>query len=165
MPVENGSRLRIDITQPKELLGWIFVTFKTEGSEVTIDFSDATGDFGIIDLFRALEKNFLPREIEIDEEGKVKVIRLLPVEKDQVRLQIQDYDYGEPDPELPDYPKMYIDAVFDRTALIKEFFTKCADFLENGFNPEMWRETNLKAFYSKAIKSITQALNKEPNSE
>jgi len=58
MPVENGSRLRIDITQPKELLGWIFVTFKTEGSEVTIDFSDATGDFGIIDLFRALEKNF-----------------------------------------------------------------------------------------------------------
>ena len=98
-------------------------------------------------------KGVLPQEIEIDEEGEIKVIRILSGNTDRIRFRVEDYDYGETDDEDPEYPKTYIDIEIEKDALIKEFFSKFISFLENDFKPERWRATNLKSYFLPEIKN------------
>ena len=89
----------------------------------------------------------------IDEEVEIKIIRILPYKNNRVRFQIENYDYGEPDDEDPEYPRMYIDIDIDKNALIHEFFTTFISFLETVFKPERWRETNLKTYFLPEVKN------------
>jgi hypothetical protein len=156
--MNNKLKLSIDINHPggtnSYLTGWIYVTFETDNRKITLNVSDVFNPtFEIVFIFWGLMKGFLPQEIEIDEEGEIKVIRILPGDNDQVRFQVEDYDYGEPYYEDPEYPKMYIDIEVEKDELIKEFFSEVIRFLEKDFRPERWRETNLKSYFLPCIKN------------
>lgn len=152
------KKISININHPggdsSYLVGWIYVTFQTEDSQITIHVSDVFNSaLDLVFPFWGLMRGAIPQKIEIDEEGEIKVIRILPGNNDQVRFQIEDYDYGEPDDD-PDYPRMYIDVEVDKDALIKEFFSKFISFLENDFEPERWRETNPKSYFLPKVKDV-----------
>ena len=141
----NKKRFTVEIRHPRgdyePSLGWIYYTFKTENASVTIHVSDVFNSLlSISRAFISLMNEPGPRHDEIDEEGTIKVIDILPEMNDQIRLQIKDYDYGEQDENDPDYPRTYIDVVLDRYETVVEFTTQFIAFLENDFSVERWRE-------------------------
>lgn len=155
----KGETISIEIRHPEGILdylvGWIYVTFKTMDKKITIKVSDVFNpSFEIAYPFLGLIQDSIAQEIEINEEGEIKVIRILPYENDQVRFQIEDYDYGEGDYEDTGYPHMHIDIILDKKELIEEFCSKFIIFLENEFQPQRWRGTNLKEYYLPAFKKL-----------
>jgi hypothetical protein len=156
--MKDKKKISIDINHPcgafSYSVGWIYVTFKTDNTTITIHVSDVFNPvFELLFIFWGLMKGAIPQEIEVDEEGEIKIIRILPGHKDKVRFQIEDYDYGEPDDEDPEYPRMHIDIEVEKDFLIKEFFTNFISFLENDFKPERWRETNLRSYFLPQVKN------------
>ena len=150
--IENMSKISIDIKQ-SDAVGWIHLTFTTDHTNITVHFSDVFNPaLEVIFVFWALMKDSLPGEINIDEEGEIKVIRILPGDNDLVRLQVADYDYGKPDDEDPEYPRTYIDIEIAKDTLMQEFFPKFISFLENDFRPERWRDVNLKIYLLPTVK-------------
>jgi len=119
----KGKNLSIEIKHPEGsleyLVGWIYVTFKTRDAEITVHVSDVFNPpFEIAYLFYGLIQGSIPQLIEVDEEGEIKVIRILPYEDDQVRFQIEDYNYGEGDYGDTGYPRMHMDIILNKKELI-----------------------------------------------
>jgi len=163
--MKDKKRISININHPggyfSYSVGWIYVTFKTDDTKITIHVSDVFNpEFDLVFIFWGLIKGYIPQEIEIDEEGEIKVIRILPVNDEQVRFQIEDYDYGEDDDGDTEYPKMHIDIEIDKDALIKEFFLNFIKFLEEDFKPERWRESNLRYYFLPEVKNASLSYTK-----
>ncbi|RLC07608.1 MAG: hypothetical protein DRH43_11485 [Deltaproteobacteria bacterium] len=155
----KGKNLSIEIKHPEGsleyLVGWIYVTFKTRDAEITVHVSDVFNPaFEIAYLFYGLIQGSIPQLIEVDEEGEIKVIRILPYEDDQVRFQIEDYNYGEGDYGDTGYRRMHMDIILNKKELIEEFCSKFIIFLENEFQAQRWRGTNLKEYYLPAFKKL-----------
>ena len=167
MPVNDQKPFSVKINHPEgehePQSGWIYLTFKTGDSKITLHVSDVNDPLfdPALDFLRFMDNaNSDPICIEIDEEVEIKVIRILPLAGQNIRLQVADYDYSTSefyDPneaeEDPDYPRTYIDFEINRDRLISEFFSTFIDFLENGFNPEQWREDDIRPRYLPALKT------------
>jgi len=150
----NGSLMNNISLNIKQSGSWIFLTIAAGEADITVHFSSLFNPlFEVFYIFWGLINGVLPQEIDVDEEGEIKVIRLLPADNDLVRLQVADYDYGKPDEDDPEYSRTYIDIETAKDPLIQEFFSKLIDFLENDFNPESWRAENLKTYILPAIKN------------
>ncbi|RLA10534.1 MAG: hypothetical protein DRQ52_11225 [Gammaproteobacteria bacterium] len=143
-------------------LGWIYLTFETGDSKITLHVSDVNDplfDPALVFLRFMDNADSGPIHIEIDEEIEIKEIRILPLADQQVQFEVADYDYRNSeyyDPteveEDPEYPHTYIDIEINRDILITTFFSSFIDFLENGFQPERWREDDIRPFYLPAVK-------------
>ena len=143
-------------------VGWIYLTFRVGEACITLHVSDVNDPvfdpaFGFLSLMNGASSQV----IEIDEEIECKIIRISAIDEHNVRLQISDYDYAADDDDVtfpgeeedPTYPRTYIDVELDRDGLIKEFFSKFIQFLEQDFRTEQWREGDINYFFMPALKN------------
>ncbi|MBL4621844.1 MAG: hypothetical protein JKY89_05550 [Immundisolibacteraceae bacterium] len=161
----NDALLTISINHPEGdrayLVGWIDLTFRSASTAITIHVSDVNDPvfdpaLGFLSVMNGLQSQV----IEIDEEGERKLIRILPIDDQRVRFQVADYDYAVDDDYIefddeeddPDYPSTYIDIEIDRDLLLKKFFSSFIGFLETGFQPDRWREDDIRHFLLPSLK-------------
>lgn len=167
--MNDKEKLSIRINHPGGdqscLVGWIYVDFEAADKKIRIHVSDVfSPSFELVFVFWDLMAWKLPQYIDIDEEGRIKTINILPCEDDgRVRFQIEDYDYGERYEEDPDYPRVYMDIELDLDELVEEFFVNLISFLENDFMPARWRKRNLKEFFLPKIKNEFFTYTKDKN--
>ena len=119
--------------------GWMNLTISTHAQEVTIFTSDVFDPYpDMVQWLRFIGHGKLPRIMDIDEEGDVKVLAAFHVREGDIRFMVGDYDYGAKFEDDPDYPKVYIDVEIDKTGFLQEFCTTLyrglnKDFLQTGW--------------------------------
>ena len=136
-PPMRAELLSVFLEPPEA--GWMNLTISADSQTVVIHTSDVFDPYPeIVQWLRSVKAGRLPSIVEIDEEGRIKVLAADFTGKGLIRFTAADYDYGEGFEDEPEYPRVYIDVEIDGARFLQEFCSALfralnADFLRKGW--------------------------------
>ena len=146
----NGWDGKVTVCFSHAHVGWIrlWISGTSYLQHITLSLSAVFDPFpSLVKWLEAIAANQLPAELEIDEEGQVKRLTVMPLEDDQVDFIIREgfVEEGE----------IYFRLRVDRKQLVSEFAKKLELMLNEYFEIEEWEHgSDLTALDLSRIKAM-----------
>ncbi|MDP6155554.1 MAG: hypothetical protein QGH39_07645 [Candidatus Thermoplasmatota archaeon] len=128
--IEDDNKIVLTFTQ-RDSYGWMDLEICVGSFNKMIPISDVFPPF--VPMIRCMENillDKLPTEFEIDEEGKIDKFSFNEGRHpEEIRFILSDV--------LPPYT-IFLDDYFNKFQLVKEFYSKLKDFINRGYNRDLW---------------------------